>query len=180
MNSDQNQIQEKMRELTILWMKAQPMIGVFLATTIRHRHDAEDMLQQVAETVARRFNDFDAEQSFNAWAMGIARNKVGNYIQKCSREKHVFNVELVDLMVVASEKLETELENRKDALGECVKELKGRSQRAIEMRYLREMNTDEIANHLGISSNAVFILLHRIRQALGKCIETRLNSGGEV
>ena len=61
------------KNLTLLWMQAQPGIEAYLNGMIRDRAIAEDLLQQVALTVTEKFEQFDASRSFTGWAMGIAR-----------------------------------------------------------------------------------------------------------
>lgn len=168
---------ELMRRLTVLWMKAQPMVQVFLAATIRNSHDAEDLLQDVAETVAEKFSEYDPQHPFQPWVMAIARNKVGNHLRKQARNRHVFDSDMLERLADAQEQVAPDYDERRQALRHCMDQLTGRNRQAIEMRYLREMSVDDIAKRMSMRNNAVFVLLHRIRAALAKCIKQRLDAG---
>ena len=48
------------------------------------------------------------------------------------------------------------------------------TRKLLEMRYVREMTPRKIAATTGMNSNAVSVMLHRVRRALRDCIERQL------
>ena len=48
--------------LTRLWLEAEPAVRAYVGASVRGFHDAEDVVQQVALTAARRFDEFDASR----------------------------------------------------------------------------------------------------------------------
>jgi RNA polymerase sigma-70 factor (ECF subfamily) len=172
--ADKNAISAEMGQLAVLWMRAQPATNAFIRSAIFATQDAEEILQDVAATVVEKYDQFDQSRPFTPWVIGIARLKVLEYLRSRSRDRHVFDSDTLALIADAHAQTSATYEERKQALAKCMKRLQGRGSKAIEMRYLREMKTPEIAERLGISSNAVFILLHRTRLALSKCIERHI------
>jgi RNA polymerase sigma-70 factor (ECF subfamily) len=62
----------------------------------------------------------------------------------------------------------------REALAQCLEQLKGRSKRVIDLRYRRGMRSNVIAHEMLLSSGAVRMLLCRARQSLRRCIERRV------
>lgn len=50
--------------LTRLWLETEPAVRAFVFASISSFSDAEDVVQKVAMTVARRFDEYDTEQPF--------------------------------------------------------------------------------------------------------------------
>lgn len=161
-------------DLAVLWMRAQPAVNAFVSSGVRDIHGAEEVLQEIAATVVHKFQEYDSSRPFNAWVLGIARLKVLEFLRKRSNDRHVFNSDTLSLLAEAHQQTISTYTPRKQALGECLNELKGKNRQIIEMRYLRDIKPMQIADRMGMSRNAVFILLHRMRIALAKCIERRL------
>ena len=173
---------QMMRELTVHWIKAQPVLGAFIGTLIKDRHHAEDIMQQVAQTVAEKYDTYEGDRPFTPWAIGIARNKVMNYQKKYRRDKHQFDSEVLKTIAEVNGEMGDVYDERKKALDDCISKLEGRNRAVIELRYLKDMKTSEISGALGLSNNAIFVLLHRVRAVLGKCVSQRVSvpSRGDV
>jgi RNA polymerase sigma-70 factor (ECF subfamily) len=71
-----------------------------------------------------------------------------------------------------------ELDDTREALNKCTRQLRGRARQLVELHYVRELRPTRIAQQLGMSANAVFVALHRVRTALRKCVEARLAATG--
>ncbi|XAM01394.1 sigma-70 family RNA polymerase sigma factor [Phycisphaeraceae bacterium D3-23] len=178
-----NREQQQRKDLAVLWTQAQPHIAAFVSSMVLDFHAAEDLIQQVAVAVAEQFEQYDPSRPFVPWAIGIARFKVYNYYRKVKRDKHVFDSEAIDGIARAYSELEPALDNRKQALDTCVQRVQGRAATVLEMRYVREMKPARIAQKMGMTANAVSVMLHRIRAALEKCIDQQMHhtdgKGGE-
>lgn len=164
----------RIREITVLWMKAQPLVEAFVCSAIRDFQAAEDVVQEVAEAAVEHFDDWNRDSSFSTWTVGIAKNKVRMHLRSNAGDRHIFDEETINRVAWAHEQLESRVDPMKEALQHCLKQLQGRSRRIIEMRYLNAMSPKAIAEKLGLSRNNVFVMLHRVRLALGRCIKTRM------
>ena len=162
------------KNLTLLWMQAQPVIEAYLNGMIRDRAIAEDLLQQVALTVTEKFEQFDASRSFTGWAMGIARYKALQFFDKAGADRHCFSNELLSQLADTHERLSDQAQSQRDALALCIEKLPAKSMALIKRRYVQDLKPGKIADTLGVSANAVRLSLHRIRIALRTCIEKRL------
>lgn len=169
---------DRLCEFTEAWMKAVPVVSAFISSSIHNVHDAEDTLQIVAMDAARDFGKYDKSKPFVNWVMGIARIRVLRYFSQRSKAQWIFDDQTLCEIAVAHEDIEPEIQDRKEALRHCMKQMGGRGRRILELRYVESAMPIQIAKRVGMSSNAVSVLLFRLRQALRKCIEQRLASIG--
>ncbi len=163
-----------MQQLAVRWTQAQPTIASFITSLIPDFHDSEDVLQRVAAAVVDKYDEYDPSRPFVAWALGIARIEVLRFRSEGRRDRHVFDDEALDQIAIAYEKVIPDLEEMKKALSQCSRQLRGRARQLLELHYVRGLTPTRIAQQLGLTANAVFVALHRVRVALRKCIESRL------
>jgi RNA polymerase sigma-70 factor (ECF subfamily) len=160
------------------WERARTAVFAQLLAGIGSFHDAEDVLQEVAVSVAQNYGSYDSTRPFIAWALGIARNHMLMYFRRCHRSRLVFDE---PLMATIGHHLEALSENsfdwRREELNHCLDRLESRQRRLIEMRYSSGLSIDRIAESLGKSAAAVKGSLHRIRKTLERCINMRTNKG---
>ncbi|MCG8451505.1 MAG: sigma-70 family RNA polymerase sigma factor [Pirellulales bacterium] len=164
--------------LAPLWMRSQPVIAAFIHGMVRERHDVEDLVQQVAETCARKFHEFDEQdglQAFKSWALTIARYEVLRYYKQQKRSTSGFSPDTLELIAAEFVQSDELSDDRLDALRHCLRKASGRSKQLIEMRYFRDLTAIQIADRLGLSSGAVRVALCRSRESLAACIRNQLS-----
>lgn len=170
--------QEQMRRLTLLWMKAQPVVAAFIASAVRDRHAVEDLTQEVAAAVASSFERYDPDQPFTPWAIGFARHKVLHHLRSHKRDRHVFDESLVAGLAEAHVDQAERYDARREALAFCLERSPEKVRSVLGLRYVREMEVGKIADRLGRTPGAVSNLLYRSRTALAECIRRRLRAEG--
>jgi RNA polymerase sigma-70 factor (ECF subfamily) len=113
------------------------------------------------------------------WLKGIARNISFNYFRSESRRaKHQqAAAEILDKAPSFNERAaeEKELNN---ALQDCLETLPEKSRAMVDLRYNQGCNSQQIAEELKGTAEAIRMALMRVRSALKACIEGKL--GGEV
>jgi RNA polymerase sigma factor (sigma-70 family) len=93
---DQQQASDIRERLSRLWMQAEPSVNAYVFATVQRFHDAEDVVQQVALTAARRFEEYDGSRPFVAWVLWLAKSKIIDYYRVQGRQKLVFSETLLD------------------------------------------------------------------------------------
>jgi RNA polymerase sigma-70 factor (ECF subfamily) len=167
---------QQAEQFAALWTAAQPTIAGFIRTLIPDYQQADEVLQRVAVTLVRKFDHYDPTRSFTAWAVGVAKYEVLYFRRERATDKHLFGDEIVEQIAIRYELLAEDIDPLREALQRCLEQLKGRSQRVIELRYRRGMKSRAIADEMTLSSGAVRMLLCRVRESLRRCIERRLGS----
>jgi RNA polymerase sigma-70 factor (ECF subfamily) len=158
-------------EIALYWTQSQPVVAAYISTAVPNFEDANDVLQNVALAIVRSYGKFNKQSSFTAWAIGIARNEILHYYRKVGRDRHVFDDVLIQQIAGVYQDNINELYEIKKTLEQCLAKLPGRWTQIIQMRYLRGLDARRIGQSFGISQNAVFSLLYRIRQSLRECIQ---------
>lgn len=158
------------------WTKAQPAVAGYIALLVPDFHQTEEILQQVALTMVRKFDQYDPQRPFMAWAIGIARLEVLKHRRGHATEMHLFNDDLVQELAVVYEEMTGELDLRHRALIECIRGLDDHAQQVVRLRYVEDLKPRRIAERLELPAGNVRVLLHRIRGGLQKCIEQRMKA----
>ena len=165
---------QQTEQFATLWTQAQGTITAFIRTLIPDYLQAEEVLQRVAVTLVRKFDQYDTTRPFAAWAIGVAKMEVLYYRRQLATDKHLFNDEIVEQIATSYELLVDEVDPIREARDKCVGELEGRSKEVIQIRYSDGMKAVKIAEEMKLSAGAVRMLLCRVRTALRRCIERRL------
>jgi RNA polymerase sigma-70 factor, ECF subfamily len=166
------------RELAGYWVRSQSVISAYITANVFDRHHAEDILQDVASVVAENFASFDRSQSFVAWTLGIARNRILKYYRTRAQERTVLSEEALIRLGHALEEQQDESEDRREALRHCLQQIAGRRREVLELRYRDNVKVMDIAEQVRMSPSAVSVMLHRVRTLLHECIERRLGKVG--
>ncbi len=168
--------QERAERFTRHWTSAQPAVAAYLAAHLPDFRDAQDLLQTVAVVCLRKFDDYDAQRPFVAWALGVARFEALHHRRGCARSRLVLGLELDDALAAACEELSAEFERRTSALRTCLQDLDAQAARLIRLRYEEALGPSEIAGRTGLTAGAVRVALHRIRAAIRRCIDHKLRT----
>lgn len=169
----------KQKEFLTLLLKTQGDVKAFIGSMIRDRQAREDLFQEVALVLWQKFDQYDPERPFGAWARGIAANKMMQYGEKARKGSVVFSPEAVRAILEAYDQIEEDASFEQEALRGCVERLHGDSRRLIDLRYGQSMKLGEIAHQEGGTLDAVHKSLSRIRGALQKCVEHKVRMSQE-
>lgn len=160
--------------LTLLWLETEPAVRAFVFASISCFSDAEDVVQKVAMTVARRFDEYDTERPFEAWALWLAKSRVIDHYRVSGREKLVFSDELMDQFADSLIARQSEQSARAAALEKCVEKLPDKSRQMLELRYEDGASAEAMAESLSSSAGSIRVRLHRIRNLLAECIQSEV------
>ncbi|QDT21575.1 sigma-70 family RNA polymerase sigma factor [Gimesia chilikensis] len=166
---------EDSRELlTVNWSKAQPSLMAFLLASTPQFSDAEDLLQEVAIEISRRFDDYDTARPFLPWALWVVKIKIADFYRTRERRPVKFIGESIDALALACDRIQENLTDEKWALESCLKKLTGRSHQLLRLRYYEGLKPQEISHRLDIPAGTVRTALSRVRSALISCVKTTL------
>ena len=158
-------------QLAVLWTAAYPVVSAYIRAVVRDFHDGEDVLQDVARTTTERFEEYDPSRPFVPWTLGIAKFKLLQYRDKQSGRRLIADSEVLERLSQACDDSQTQMSEIRQALVNCIRALTPRAKRLLELRYVRDLKPQKIADQVGATSNAVSVALHRVREALRQCVE---------
>lgn len=164
----------------------------FALSRLRDATKAEDMVQETLLAGLRGMDRYQGRSSERTWLAGILRNKLLDHFRTKGRE-----TSFTDLEFYADEE-ERAFENREypdhwnashapsewsaagDALDRdefwkvfhgCSGKLPDRIARVFLLREVDGISSEEICTTLNISPNNLWVMLHRARMALRRCLE---------
>lgn len=173
---DQNDQERFMR----LWTATQPSVANYLHALVRDRAAAEDLLQETALLIFRRFAEYDESRPFVAWALGVARFKVMGLRRDAARSLLVFDDESLESFTETWVEQTTGASDRGAALEHCIDKLADHARRMVRLRYFEDLSAGQIARTLGGREGNVRVALQRIRTQLRDCIERRIRLEGGI
>jgi RNA polymerase sigma-70 factor, ECF subfamily len=169
-------ITERKAEFAARLRQHQSQLFGYIYSLVRDLDDADDLFQQTSLVLWDKFDQFDPCKSFIAWACGVARFEVSNFLRSRSRHRLYFTDELGMILIDAHEELEQEeLEVRRNALTTCMKKLRPRDQELLDVCYSRAARIPEVARGWGRSSQSIHNSLRRIRRTLFECMSRSLS-----
>jgi len=164
---------------------------------VRQPSVAEDLVQ---ETLLAAWNSPGErqerdERTERSWLFGILRHKIADYFRKHAREPTPYDpATLADLEASQFEAggwpgphwssltgpgawshPEASLHQREffEVLEACTRQLPEKVGQAFLLRELDGYGVQEICSTLGVSQNNLFVMLHRARLALRRCLELK-------
>lgn len=152
----------------------------YVLTLLPDRHQAEDVVQEVARLLWQKREQYDPAKSFAAWARGFAYLEVLKVLRRQSVRGKYFSEQLVEQLAEERMANEDQLSLQREALSECLRKLDADSRDLLESRYTGEMTLQQVAEKQGKSANAVYLAMHRIRQKLLECVNRRLRLEGWI
>ena len=162
-------------DFALEYIQNQGRVYAYIAMLVPNRSDAEDILQRTSLVMWQKWDQFDAQYGFLPWARGIALNEVRNFLRRSERK----NVHLSDAVIsMLADQVEHEPDSdRVAALEHCLGSLNGRQRELLEKCYLESAGAKVVAETMGISADAIYMRLHRIRRSLVQCIENQIAKG---
>lgn len=162
------------QEFLRLFLRHQEDLRAFIGSLVRDPHARDDILQEVALVLWRKFGEYDAARPFGAWARGIAANKIMQSFDRIKRCPLQFSPNATQAILTACTDTSRDVSDEQEALRQCLGSLPDRSRNLIAMRYEQSLKLREIADRTSSSLDAVHKTLSRIRELLKKCVEEHL------
>jgi RNA polymerase sigma-70 factor, ECF subfamily len=153
-----------------LWVQHQPQVYAYIRALVFRRADAEDVLQEVAVVLWRKFDQFEPGSRFDQWAYRVARNQILYYRQKNARDRLLFSQELMGQLadeLVASRPTRNEY---LDALESCLAGLPESDRVLVRQRHEPGATNRSVSKLRGKSESAISRALDRVYLTLLQCI----------
>jgi RNA polymerase sigma-70 factor (ECF subfamily) len=161
-----------------LYVSQEESLLGFVRTLVPSREDAREVMQEVAVVLWQRLGDLDDLANFRPWAFGVARFKAMAWLRDRSRDRLVFDEDVLALLAdEVAEHVDTYQAERR-ALESCVKKLNPAQRKLLDAAYAPGARIDALAAEAGRSPMSFYKALHRIRLALMNCTQRLLAQEG--
>lgn len=149
----------------------QPRLRAYIRMMVFNPSDVGDILQEAVAAGWEHYGEYDAARSFDAWLMGIARNRIYEYQRDQKRRAHPLSQEVLELIESETDDLDETTSQIEDALESCLGKLSAEDYQLVRTRYERSESNREASRLLGISESTVSRALNRIYARLLICIK---------
>jgi RNA polymerase sigma-70 factor (ECF subfamily) len=155
----------------------QARLRAFVARYVTRHDDVFDIVQEGFIDAMQHLDRFDPAKDFGPWLRAICRNRMLNHFRSNKVRQNAAAVLVEDALHETWGAMEDDLEEgaeRVAALRRCIDKLEKSQRELVEQRYRREIPLNDLARRLGRSAAALSMSLFRIRAALEKCMDRRL------
>ena len=146
----------------------------YILAIVRNCDDADDLFQSVCLVLWNKFVSFVPGSSFFAWARQTAKIEV-RYFLRCRPSPNHVSEELLDTL--AEEVLDSRLdvaESYLEALQRCRTKLNAADEELLELRYVEDLGSRDIADRVERPQQSVCQSLKRVRRWLLECVRLEL------
>src|SRR5581483_3369081 len=163
----------------------------FALLRLRDPKSAEEIVQETFLAALQARDRFLGQSSERSWLIGILKHKIIDYFRKISRERSVEEIDKIDEEIeglfdenghwkrdetgpcewAADPELILERKEFWSAMERCLSKLPGRMASAFSLREIDDIDSREVCETLAISASNLWVLLHRARMQLRRCLE---------
>ncbi len=163
---------------------------------------AEEMVQETFLAALQARGRFAGQATERSWLIGIMKHKIVDHFRKTLREMPARDLDHMvrgegpddafepaghwrrdrDIPAAWPEDPAAAMEQQEfwDVLKRCLGELPQRTVQAFTLREVDDVSTEEICASLKITPNNLWVLLHRSRKHLRRCLERNLYGKGQT
>lgn len=159
-----------------LFLAVQNDLRAFIGAAVRDPVTREDVFQEVAMILWKKFETYDPTRPFGAWARGVASRKILEDRRLRGKLPESCTPEALDLLSAgfSADEAESPWQDREAALNQCLETLPERSARIVRNRYHHDQPIETMAAEAGLSVDALYQTLSRLRRQLRDCVQRRL------
>lgn len=156
---------------------------------LNNKQQAQDLVQDTFVSALRAYANFKGKSSERTWFVSILKRKLIDHYRKAAHkaqhetlpaEENPSNFDMNGRWL--EERAPADWGNHPEkairqnefmrVLKKCLSFLSARSAAVFTMKEIDDLSTDVICNELEISTSNVWVLLHRARTRLRRCLET--------
>ena len=165
-----------------LFLQNERRLYAYILTLLANRADADDVFQEASLVMWDKFDERHPPDNFTAWGCRIAYFKVLDFCKRSQRRRVQFSQAMLEHVAetAATQRATLQLDERREALAECIDKLSPRDRELLTCRYAEGATTQSTAAHVGRSVDAVYKALAKIRQALFECVTRALAQEGRA
>jgi RNA polymerase sigma-70 factor (ECF subfamily) len=177
-------------EITSLFNQHADYLFNYTITRVNDQHVAEELVQETFISAFKSYDSFQQKSKASTWLIAILKNKIIDHYRKKLREykkesldqinesgdfftdkgkwkkdqrPHEWNVDSVQ---------QIEKEEFYMTLHYCLQRLNEIQRIAFVMKHLEDVDTTEICKELDITTSNYWVIIHRAKLQLRKCMET--------
>lgn len=162
---------EKHSDYIELLMSNREYLYRYILAMVPHAADAEDLLQETCKLIWQKFEEYQEGTSFKNWAITIARYNVLAYYRSTQRNRVKFSSQAIEAISEHLAECQDDITREMSTLKDCISKLTEKDRHLIQMRYIQDVPTKQLAVQLGRPLSSVYAVLARIHRMLVDCVQ---------
>ncbi|NOR28774.1 MAG: sigma-70 family RNA polymerase sigma factor [Lutibacter sp.] len=159
----------------------------YTISRINNQDLAKDIVQDTFVAALKAKENFQGKASERTWLISILKRKIIDHYRKINSAKGKAEVKMnfytdgdregewIEERVPSSwdNEIEKDINNTelKEALEKCIGALPEKYEMVFRMKTIQQFETEEICKELEITSSNLWVIIHRARTQLRKCME---------
>ncbi len=159
----------------------------YTITRVNNHDIAKDLVQETFFAGLRAKDNFQGKASERTWLVSILKRKIIDYYRKINSAKGQAEIKLsfyddgenegrwieerVPQMWENEAEKNIENDELKDTLEKCINNLPEKYAVVFRMKTIQQFETEEICKELDITSSNLWVMIHRARTQLRRCME---------
>ncbi|NOX45596.1 MAG: sigma-70 family RNA polymerase sigma factor [Chlorobi bacterium] len=163
----------------------------YAITRVNDQHIAEDLVQDTFVAALRNIKNFESRSKESTWLTAILKNKIIDHYRKKVRQYHKESLD--DLRSVEDYfdkngkwnktdqpqkwhiNYNETIEQKEfyDILNNCLNRLNELQRIAFTMKHFDDIKSEDICKELEITSSNYWVIIHRAKLQLRKCMEAK-------
>ncbi len=172
--TNQGNCDQQYSEFMHLYLAHERKIRGYVLCLVSNWADADDILQDVATVMWKKYTTCESSQHFLNWALRIAHFEVLNYLKKKKTRLPAYSLPVLEALEAKAARALQKEDRRSEALQACITRLMQRDQELVRLRYELDTTVRAVAESVGRSIDGVYKSLNRIHLHLMHCIRQRL------
>lgn len=176
-------------EITALFEKHADLLFNYAITRVNDEHAAEDLVQETFISAFKSYDSFQQKSKASTWLIAILKNKIIDHYRKKVREYKKESLDEIsesgdfftdkgkwkkeqrpqDWSMDSSSQVEQE--EFYHVLQNCLLRLNEIQRIAFVMKHMEDVDTTEICKELSITASNYWVIMHRAKLQLRKCME---------
>jgi RNA polymerase sigma-70 factor, ECF subfamily len=145
----------------------------YIYSLVPHEADARDILQETSVALFRKWEQYDPERPFLAWAYRFAYLQVQKHREKAGRSPLLFSEDVVELLSYERQGHEPELDARLQHLDGCLQQLSPAQRELVTKRYANRDSAESMMQAFSLSRRTLFRQLEQLRTQLHACVTAK-------
>lgn len=151
----------------------------YVSSLVTNWSDAEEVFQRTSLCLWRKWEAFDPARGFLPWAFGVARIEAKRYLAEKGRQQQMLSDAAMEALDKAIIQNSDAIDERLSALEHCVNKLQVANRALLRALYQKNASVEEAAATFGLTANAVYKRVRKIRELLHRCIDRQLSPAGD-
>jgi RNA polymerase sigma-70 factor (ECF subfamily) len=165
---------ERAGEFISLFTQNSRHVYGYIRALVHHQSDAEDVFQEASRVMWQKFDQYQSDSDFLAWACCISHYEVLMFRRSKARQRCVLREDVYALLDKEMSDMVVDIDPRTQALSRCLELLPASDRQLLAARYSAGATTRIISENLNRSVDTIYRALRRIHESLFNCVRRKL------